>query len=249
MTLPLLSKGISFGLITAHADGTLDTSDVEGVDDDLRVKPFFARGLHFSMRQFDVGAFQAELGLQSHDPDLHAACSGAGVVTPAGMEFLPEDAASVTCPPVSSPIEDADGDDVVNEVHPAIEDHLEFYLLNYFKPALGQQTNRTKQGFKLMAQIECTSCHIRDLLIKHDRRVADVETVFDPAKAQGSFNRLFATAITRFVEIDDDSGHPTLKSPKGDPFEVRNIFTDSSATIWVRLSMRSTSTVPCTKCS
>ena len=38
----LHSKGISYGAITAHADGSVDTAQVEGVDTDLRVRPLFA---------------------------------------------------------------------------------------------------------------------------------------------------------------------------------------------------------------
>src|SRR5690606_11000692 len=41
---PLIAKGISFGSIVARADGTVDTSQVHGVDADLRVRPFFAQG-------------------------------------------------------------------------------------------------------------------------------------------------------------------------------------------------------------
>jgi hypothetical protein len=40
-TLALVSKGIYYGTITAHPDGSVDTSGVEGVDADLRVRPFF----------------------------------------------------------------------------------------------------------------------------------------------------------------------------------------------------------------
>src|SRR5215468_3180929 len=44
VTKPLISKGISFGSITALADGALDTSRVQGVSSDLRVRPFFHQG-------------------------------------------------------------------------------------------------------------------------------------------------------------------------------------------------------------
>ena len=44
-------------------DGTVDTSGVEGVDPDLRVRPFFAHGGTISIREFVVGAFKAEMGL------------------------------------------------------------------------------------------------------------------------------------------------------------------------------------------
>ena len=60
--------------------------------------------------------------------------------------------------------------------------------------------------------------------IQHDRRVADVETAFDPQR--GVFNRLFASAAALFHETDDGHGLPTLKQPRGGPFVVRNIFTD-----------------------
>src|SRR5438093_12331269 len=52
VTLRLISKGISFGVITASSTGSVDTSKVQGVDPDLRVKPFFAEGSTISMREF-----------------------------------------------------------------------------------------------------------------------------------------------------------------------------------------------------
>ncbi len=61
-------------------------------------------------------------------------------------------------------------------------------------------------------------------MIDRDRRVADVETAYNPGEP--GYNHLFATAETRFDAVDDDSGYPTLKSPKLQPFLVRNIFTD-----------------------
>jgi len=85
MTLALVSKGISFGRITAHPDGTLDTSGAQGVDPDLRVRPFFAQGGSFSIREFAVGAFKDEMGLEAVDPDLLTAHNGGRVVTPSGL--------------------------------------------------------------------------------------------------------------------------------------------------------------------
>ena len=71
----------------------------------------------------------------------------------------------------------------------------------------------------------CTSCHIPDLTINQDRRVADVETKYDPAQGN-PFNRLFATATLQLTAVDDGSGHPTLKKPNLNSFVVKNIFTD-----------------------
>jgi len=101
---------------------------------------------------------------------------------------------------------------------------MEFYLLNYFKPAVYQQTEETEQGRKLFTQVGCAQCHIPDLQINRDRRVADVETVYDPGRAV--FNGLFATAIPLFNAVDDHSGFPEVKQPRLQSFLVKNIFTD-----------------------
>jgi CxxC motif-containing protein (DUF1111 family) len=103
-------------------------------------------------------------------------------------------------------------------------DHLEFYLLNYFKPATYQVTRDVSRGRNLFDQIEGSSCHIADIRIRRDRRGADVETVYDPE--HGIFNNLFATATPLFTPVDDGTGHPPLKQPKLGPFAVRNIFSD-----------------------
>ena len=54
----------------------VDASGVEGVDPDLRVRPFFAHGGTISIREFVVGALKNEMGLRAVDPDLAAASSG-----------------------------------------------------------------------------------------------------------------------------------------------------------------------------
>jgi hypothetical protein len=217
ITVKLMSKGISFGTITGRPDGSVDTSKVEGVDADLRVRPFFAEGSTMSIREFIVGALHNEMGLSaSADPDLTAASSGKRVVTPAGM-VLDGTKDKIDAPPAPDAVNG-------NEVDPALVDYLEFYLLNYFKPATGKQDEDTEHGRKLMDKIGCTSCHVQDLKIDHDRRVADLETVYDPKR--GNFNNLFATA-TAFVNVTDDhSGNPTLKDPAKGSFKVENIFSD-----------------------
>jgi hypothetical protein len=81
--------------------------------------------------------------------------------------------------------------------------------------------NRGRQTFN---QIGCNTCHMPDLKIDRDRRVADVETVYDADR--GNFNHLFATVTPLFNVIDDHDGRPTRKAPKMQPFLVKNIFTD-----------------------
>src|SRR5205814_10253439 len=52
VTRALEAKGIGYGSLTANPNGTLDTSQVKGVDPDLRVRPFFAHGGTISIREF-----------------------------------------------------------------------------------------------------------------------------------------------------------------------------------------------------
>ena len=73
-------------------------------------------------------------------------------------------------------------------------------------------------------QIGCTACHIPNLVITRDRRVADVETAYDPT--QGIFNDLFSVASLLVSENDDGSGHPTIKVPNRNSFMVRNFYAD-----------------------
>src|SRR5262249_51804577 len=77
---------------------------------------------------------------------------------------------------------------------------------------------------RFFEKVGCASCHIPDLQLNRDRRVADVETVFDPAN--GMMNSLFATASPLFNSVSDGTAFPSLKRPKLQPFLVKNIFTD-----------------------
>ena len=220
----LFGKGISYGRIVAFSNGSVSTSQVRGVDADLRVRPFFHHGGTISIREFLVGAFNAEMGLEAPDPDLLAASGGAKVTTPSGM-VLDGAKDAIEAPPVNSVTHDNDDDGVVNEVPTSIVDFMEFYLLHYFKAGTGQQSSDSQSGRFKMQSMGCTSCHVPDLTVNKDRRVADVETRYDPAQGN-PFNRLFATASLQLTEQDDGSGHPTLKKPLNGSFVVRNIFTD-----------------------
>jgi len=61
----LKTKGVNFGSITANEDGVLDTACVEGIDDDLIVKPFGRKGSFPTVRAFDVDALVFHLGMQA----------------------------------------------------------------------------------------------------------------------------------------------------------------------------------------
>lgn len=226
VTKTLVSKGISFGSITAARQGnqvTVNTSGIKGVDSDLRVRPFFAHGGTISIREFVVGAWNAEMGLQAVDPELGAAHDGGNFTTPSGI-VLDGAKDQIEAPPATTDFQDPDGDGVANEIPTSIVDFMEFYLLNYFKPATYEQTAGVVAGRQKFQQVGCAQCHVPDLQINRDRRVADVETVYDPNN--GIFNSLFATASGLFTLSDDGSGFPALKRPTHQPFLVKDIFTD-----------------------
>jgi hypothetical protein len=120
--------------------------------------------------------------------------------------------------------DDHDRDGVANEIPTALVDYFEWYLLNYFKPGTYRSSNSTRDGFDTFRAIGCAGCHVPDLPIRHDRRVADVETVYDPD--HGTFNGMFATATLRLTQSDDGSGYPPIQTASGAPFLVRNFFSD-----------------------
>jgi hypothetical protein len=234
VTRALSSKGISFGSITAQPNGAVDTTGVQGINGDLRVRPFFAQGATTSIREFLVGAFNAEMGLESPDIDLAAALTGP-VTTPSGM-VIDGSIDIVEGPTAASPVSDGDLDGVQNEIPTSIVDFMEFYLLHYFKAAIGKPSQEANLGRILFTQIGCSSCHIQNLTIDSDRRVADVETVYN-ATLGNPINNLFATA-SLFVALNpavpeiigtgtpENPQHPQGLLPAGGAFVVRNFFAD-----------------------
>lgn len=81
VTVALVTKGIEFGTLTAHPDGTVDTTGVEGVDGDLIIKPFHQKGVAVSVRQFTNNAFPHHHGMQPVERfGLNTDSDGDGVV-------------------------------------------------------------------------------------------------------------------------------------------------------------------------
>jgi cytochrome c peroxidase len=225
VTYPLTSKRISFGAITALPDGTFDTSHVDGVNADLRVRPFFADGREYSVRAFAVGAFNDEMGLQSPDPVLCAASDPVDperTVSPGGMVFDPT-LDTVKRPATCDPADDADHDGVADELDPALLDYTEIYLLNYFRPATGKTTARTDEGLALMRAAGCTRCHVQNFDIAHDRRVADADTQYDADR--GIFNHLYTTMTPLYNTVRDGGAFAKL-TPRNGHFTATNLFTD-----------------------
>jgi hypothetical protein len=74
--IALEAKGVSFGTIIVDKHGTLDTSNIKGINLDLVVRPFGRKGEFATVRAFDRGAMQFHFGMQpvevvgeGEDPD------------------------------------------------------------------------------------------------------------------------------------------------------------------------------------
>ncbi|MCV0428805.1 MAG: hypothetical protein K5905_25405 [Roseibium sp.] len=145
----LQTKGISFGALTAYPDGTLDVSALDGIDDDLTLRPFSQKGVFSSLRQFTVNAMNAHHGIQPSE------------------RFGPEWTGT----------DDFDADGYANEMTvgqisalvawqatlpaPARKDNL---------PEIWQEA--AQRGEVLFNEIDCSSCHVPSLplesLVFHD---------------------------------------------------------------------------------
>ena len=63
----LSTKGVDFGRITVRPDGTIDTDQIEGVADDLIIRPFMQKGTIVSLREFAVKATNQHFGMQASE--------------------------------------------------------------------------------------------------------------------------------------------------------------------------------------
>lgn len=63
-SVALRTHGVDFGTLRADARGNLDTADVEGIDEDLVVRPFGRKGEFTTVRDFDLDALAFHMGMQ-----------------------------------------------------------------------------------------------------------------------------------------------------------------------------------------
>lgn len=139
----LKAKGISFGTIRARSDGTYDTSRLEGVDPDLVVKPFGAKGIAISLREFTINALNQHHGIQAverygWEQTGHRDFDGDGV----DMEFTVGQTSALV---------------IFQALLPAPEQSLQ-YVHKYYSDI--------RRGEMLFSQIGCAQCHVPYLKLK-----------------------------------------------------------------------------------
>jgi hypothetical protein len=138
VTVELETKGVHFGTLTAHPDGTVDTSGVEGVSPDLVIRPFGRKGQNKSLRHFSVQAFNRHLGMQ------------------------PVEAFEQLDPPFSD--DDPDQDGVTNELTVGDVTAAMIFMaalpvperINLPRPQEGE----AERGEQLFAEVGCAGCHV-----------------------------------------------------------------------------------------
>jgi hypothetical protein len=65
VTIPLSTKGVDFGSIVASADGLIDFTNLDGIDQDLILRPFSRKGVFGSTRQFVINAMNTHVGIEA----------------------------------------------------------------------------------------------------------------------------------------------------------------------------------------
>jgi hypothetical protein len=135
--VPLRAKGVSFGALIVHPDGFVDVSKLEGIDQDLIVRPFSQKGVFTSLRQFTVNALNHHHGMQPRERF--------------GIEY--------------TGTADHDQDGVTDEVLEGDVTALTLFqaLLPPPRRVLPVQPERRQAalaGEKLFAQTGCAACHV-----------------------------------------------------------------------------------------
>lgn len=149
VTAHLVTRDIDFGRITARADGSLDLSAVEGVDDDLVVKPFGWKGVFPDLRRATEDAARVHFGIQS--------------------SVIAEQHRDAPAPELLGPGPDwwdPDGDGKQRELEEGSLTAASVYLATLevptiLPPASPALRNRWAQGDALFDAIGCNDCHVR----------------------------------------------------------------------------------------
>jgi mono/diheme cytochrome c family protein len=157
--VPLVTKGVDFGVLELTADGKVAASGVRGVDPDLVVKPFGWKGTLATFADFSNEALQVHMGVQS-----------AGLVAHAAAEVLGDGADR----------EDPDGDGMADEldrgpfaamtVHlallpmPIVEPLIQDRQLPAAASALRPPTTTSfaeefQRGRRVFHEVGCAGCH------------------------------------------------------------------------------------------
>ncbi|MCX4247225.1 di-heme oxidoredictase family protein [Paraliomyxa miuraensis] len=149
----LSSKGVSFGRLRVEPDGTVDTTALEGIDDDLVIKPFGWKGTFSTLRRAVEDAALVHFGIQSH-------------VLTLGHQLQPDPDRLGPGPQWYDP----DGDGRARELEEGILTATAVYLAMLESPQVIPPhdpglRDRWARGSALFETIGCNDCHRRELVL------------------------------------------------------------------------------------
>ncbi len=148
ITRTLRSKGIHYGSITVHPDGTVDNSQIVGIDDDLLVKPIEWKGLTSNIRAFVRDAAHNELGMQATEiTGDNIDGDGDGVVN----ELSVGDITALV---------------IYQAAQPRPTSKKELSWLGIIPPLSLEERRQINLGEKLFEDVGCGSCHQSQLTLK-----------------------------------------------------------------------------------
>lgn len=142
----LLTKGVSFGFLTAKPDGSLDASELDGIDADLTVRPFGWKGNMATIREAVEDSLLVHHGMQS---DLLAAAAPAERAGP-------------------FPRPDPDGDGVTSEIEEGQVTALTLFIAMQEVPQMEPPEGSDyallwSQGRARFESVGCARCHVQSL--------------------------------------------------------------------------------------
>lgn len=167
---PLITKGVSFGWITALPDGSLGTDRVEGIDPDLVIKPFHQKGVAVSLRGFTNDAMNHHHGMQAAERFGDGVdADGDGVVD----ELTRGDITALTLFQATLPVP------------------------GRVLPRDRRARDAVGQGLELFHTVGCAMCHIPELPL-NDSVFTEPGPFNPPGNLQtGDVSRLFHVDLTR----------------------------------------------------
>ena len=147
VTVTLTTKGVNFGALRVRPDGTLITHRIQGVDEDLIVRPYQWKGNFASARQFNIDAAHQELGMQGQEvAGIDVDGDGDGIMN----ELTFGDSTALTIYLAAQP-------------RPTTFTELASVgAIPPLAPALGDQI---AQGEAAFSAARCDSCHIPELIL------------------------------------------------------------------------------------
>ncbi|MEW6131339.1 MAG: di-heme oxidoredictase family protein [Acidobacteriota bacterium] len=197
------TKGVNFGQITANPDNSVNYLEIEGIDEDLIIKPFHQKGVVNSLRVFTVNAFNHHHGLQAVER-----------FSPGQRDFHGNIIAT----------EDYDEDGVANEL--TVGDITAATLfqaaMNMPGRVLADDPARraaAARGEARFAEIGCTDCHKPALVLN-----SPVYTEPNPYNPIGNL-RLQDVSVVCSIDLTRDIDKPRLERAESGSAIVR-AFTD-----------------------